>query len=123
MSDVTNIAIERLNRELKAFGSKDKKADVIKMAVHAALVNFAQQDDEFAQAIAQAEVSLSDCCSSIVKGSGNSLSDLDAYRKAVQFYFPGAEIRFEMEIDLIGDAGSPGARPTGGLVLNLEDFI
>ena len=35
---------------------------------------------------------------------GSSISDLEAYKKAVQFYFPGAEIKFHMTIDLIGKA-------------------
>ena len=36
----------------------------------------------------------------VAKGVGNSISDLEAYRKAVQFYFKGADIRFHMVIDL-----------------------
>ena len=35
---------------------------------------------------------------SVAKDVGSSISDLDAYKKAVQFYFPGAEIEFQMKI-------------------------
>lgn len=34
--------------------------------------------------------------------AGEVLSDLEAYRKAVQFYFPNAEISFSMNINLTG---------------------
>ena len=44
---------------------------------------------------------------------GNSISDLDAYKKAVRFYFPGAEIRMELTIDLIGEAGEEPAGRAG----------
>ena len=48
----------------------------------------------------------------VASGVGNSISDLDAYKKAVKFYFPGAEIRMELTIDLIGAAGEEPAGQT-----------
>lgn len=35
---------------------------------------------------------------------GDSISDLEAYKKAVQFYFPGAVVNMQLTIDLIGTA-------------------
>ena len=63
----------------------------------------------------------------VAKGVGNSISDLDAYTKAVQFYFPGAAIRMQMSIDLIGAAGDDAketkAEAPGEIVLDLMDFL
>ena len=50
-----------------------------------------------------------DCMKAVAKGCGSSISDLDAYKKAVQFYFPGAQIRMTMTIDLIGAAAGKSA--------------
>ena len=57
----------------------------------------------------------------VEKGVGNSISDMDAYRKAVQFYFKGAEIRMVMEIDLCPNRvkEETGSRK----VLDLADFL
>ena len=65
----------------------------------------------------------------VAKSVGSSISDLEAYRRAVRFYFPGAEIRMQMTIDLIGDAGKPDTAPTGstapaaGLILDFTQFL
>ena len=95
-------------------------------AVKEALLSFVEQDGEFAQAVAQGG-GFKECMDAVAKGVGNSISDLDAYRKAVQFYFPGAEIRMHMSIDLIGAARGAGPE-TGedrkkGIILDLEDFL
>lgn len=98
-------------------------------AVLVALKDFCLQDDEFAQAVAQGG-SFADCMKSVAKGVGSSISDIEAYGKAVQFYFPGAKIHFQMTIDLIGDAAPIEPAPhtetelrSSGLVLRLADFL
>lgn len=69
------------------------------------LRNFCRQDAEFAQAVAQGG-SFAECMNAVAKGVGNCISDIDAYKKAVGFYFPGANIRTTMTIDLIGEAAA-----------------
>lgn len=106
--------------------SADRKASLMAPAVKEALLSFAAQDGEFAQAVVQGG-SFKDCMDAVARGVGNSISDLDAYRKAVRFYFPGAEIRMHMSIDLIGAARGAGSE-TGegqkkGIILDLEDFL
>ena len=98
----------------------------------ATLETFCRQDEEFAQAIVQGG-SFADCMKAVAKGVGNSISDLEAYRKAVQFYFPGAEIRMVMTIDLIGAAAGPAEEPevgksaapekSTGLMLDFTQFL
>lgn len=119
-------AAERLRKELPAV--KGQKESAIKHAVQDALLNFARQDEEFAQAIAQGG-SFADCMAAVCKGIGTSISDLEAYRRAAAFYFPGADVRFEMRIELApeaddGRSGTPAPTETrSGPVIDLADFL
>lgn len=86
---------------------------------------------EFAQAVGQSSRTAAECVESAVRGCGTSISDIEVYRKAVQFYFEGATVHFNMTIDL-GDEGfsnapehseqAPGTAP-GGLSLSLDDLL
>lgn len=124
MSNWATRAVEKLESERKAVSGQ--KETVMADAVMAAIKDFCVQDEEFAQAIVQGGT-FADCMKAVAKGVGNSISDLDAYKKAVQFYFPGAKVTMQLTIDLIGDAAGDSAAETaptgGGLVLNLEDFL
>lgn len=114
-------AIEKLEKELKAFNGADNKAKAVKSAVADALKSFCEQDDEFAQAVVQNDKTLSDCCTSIMKGVGQSISDIEVYKKAVNFYFAGADIKMKMTIDLIGSAAE---KPQGKIIeLSIDDLF
>lgn len=84
-------------------GSKeklDRYGEVMKHAVRDALADFCRQDAEFAQAIVQGG-SFADCMKAVAGGVKNgAISDLEAYRRAVQFFFAGADIRMTMTINL-----------------------
>lgn len=124
-------AREKLKKELP--GVSGQKEGAVKLYVMEALLRFAEQDEEFAQAIVQGG-SFKDCVAAVCKGVGNSISDLEACRRAAAFYFPGSTVRFEMHIDLIGE-GAPsqslrdssprrgGSQEAGGLVIDLADFL
>ena len=128
MSDYLDKALEKLEKEYKS-GSYDRYASAMKAAVKKALMDFCRQDDEFSQAVVQGGT-FSDCMKAVAKSVGSSISDLEAYRRAVRFYFPGAEIHVKMTIDLIGDAGkaestqanSP-APVSAGLILDFTQFL
>ena len=116
-------AAERLRKESPSVTGA--KASAMKAAVRDALLQFASQDEEFAQAIVQGG-SFKNCMDAVAKGVGQSISDLEAYGKAAAFYFPGSKVRFEMHIDLIGDAAAPSPQGEGkerGLVLDLSAFL
>lgn len=121
MSGFTSLALEKLDKELKGFKG-GKCEGVIKSALHRALEDFCRQDDEFAQAVAQSDKTLSDCAAAAVKGCGSGISDIEVYKRAVQFYFPGADIRMTMELDLCGGAGI-GNTASGMKILDLSDFL
>ena len=126
-------ALDKLSaQQVKAVTGQKEKA--MASAVAEALRHFCRQDAEFAQAVAQGGT-LADCMKAVAKGIGNSISDLDAYKKAVKFYFPGADIHMTMRVDLIGKAAEPEPEaheqpalrvvrpePTS-LVLDLDDFF
>ena len=117
----------KLEQESKE-GTYDRYAAAMKGAVLHALIDFTQQDEEFARAVLDGG-SFADCMKAVAKGCGTSISDLEAYGKAVSFYFPGAKIRMKMTIDLIGDAANgTDAEPEDvpapkGLILDLSDFL
>ena len=96
-------------------------------AVLKALLDFCRQDAEFAQAVVQGG-SLEDCMKAVTADVGNCISDLEAYRRAVKFYFPGADVRFHMTVDLCASVrdleDEPGQKPAGvGKVLDLAAFL
>ena len=101
-----------------------QKEGAMAPSVREALGDFCRQDAEFAQAVAQGG-SFKECMAVVAKGVGNSISDLEAYRKAVQFYFKGADIRFHMVIDLCPAAEGEMATPPSAQkkILDLSDFL
>ena len=81
---------------------KESRAKLMASSIADALCDFAKQNNEFAQAIVQGG-SFIDCMTAVAKGVGNSISDLEAYRRAVNFYFPTALISFSMTINTEGN--------------------
>lgn len=63
---------------------------------------FCEQHPEFRQAVEQGG-SFADCLKHCVSGSGSSISDLEVFKRAAQFYFPEADVHFHMQIILPGD--------------------
>lgn len=126
-------AIEKLDKEHKT-GKYDRYGNAVKDAVLKALKEFVNQDEEFAQAIAQSSGTFQQCVETAMKGCGSSISDIEVYRRCVQFYFKGATVDFKMEINLIGEAAKSQtlaetmeektAKPeTKKISLSLLDFI
>ena len=98
-----------------------QKENAMAPSVREVLTDFCRQDAEFAQAVAQGG-SFKDCMAAVAKGVGGSFSDLEAYRKAVRFYFKGADVRFRMEIDLCPTA-EEAPRSAQKKILDIADFL
>lgn len=90
MEGFVNQAIAKIESGIAAV--KGQKENVVKRSVADALISFCRQQEEFAQAVVQSEKTFADCVAHVVAGCGNSLSDIEAYRKAVGFWFPGAVV-------------------------------
>lgn len=103
--------------------------NVVKPYVLDEICIFAKQNSEFAQAIEQSDKSFADCLKATVKGAGASLEDLEVYKRAVAFYFPGADIKCTMTLDL-GDGGFSNSdsktsteADSGKLQLDLDSLL
>lgn len=126
MSGWRKQAADKLEREIS--GVKGLKETAMKKPVKDALLSFCEQDEEFAQAVAQGG-SFPDCMKAVANGIGHSISDLEAYRRAVAFYFPGADIQMTMRVNLCasvnpdGEDGRETPPPSKGIMLNLSDFL
>ena len=116
--DFEQEALKKLEKEFQTVSGQKETA--MKQAVREALESFIRQDGEFAQAVAQGGT-FADCMKAVAKDVGNSISDLDAYKRAVQFYFKGADVEMTLWIRLAGDPEKPAERKT--IVLDLEDFL
>lgn len=103
MSDkeIINAAVDRLHQQDKE-AKYDRYGQIMHKAVRDALCEFCRQNAEFARAICQTDKHLDGCLKHVAQGCGNGISDLDAFTRAVQFYFSGATISFKMLID-VGD--------------------
>lgn len=95
------------------------------------LILFSQQDAEFAQAVVQGGT-FADCMKAVAKGcGGTSLSDEEAIRRSVRFYFPGADVKFHMELNLcasveVNEEPTPMPAPEPKVerkILSLEDYL
>lgn len=117
---------EKLTAELKNVKLGRHETEV-KNAVLRTICKFCEQNAEFKQAIEQSDKSFSDCLTATVKGAGASLEDLDVYKRAVAFYFPGADIKCTMTLDL-GDNGFSNSKTSteadsGKLQLDLDSLL
>lgn len=117
---MNDMAIKKIQTELAAFNGGNVE-NVMKKEVATALCDFCRQDKAFADAVAHGG-SFADCMASVAKNFGFGISDIEAYKRAVQFFFPGAVIEMKMTIDISGEAEKQKLKGSA-LVLNLMDFI
>ena len=103
---------------------KEMHASAMKGDVRNALLEFCAQSEEFCRAVEQGG-SFKDCMAAVAKKCGNCISDLEAFRRAVAFYFPTATIHFEMKINTEGnnalEADSSAAAPSA-ITMSLDDL-
>lgn len=120
-----DLAIQKLANELSELKKPSQHIKVMMQPVHDTLVDFCKQDDEFAQAVYQGG-SFRECMDTVAAGVSSSISDLEAYRRAVQYYFPGADIRVQMSVNLCagveGEEDAAPAKPEP-VVLDLFDLL
>lgn len=105
--DYIENAINKIREEYDKLKGLSQYAKVVAPYVRDELEVFCKQDKEFAQAVVQTDKKLKDCIESTVKGCKDSVSDLTVYKRAVEFYFPGATVHMTLTIDLIGSAAAP----------------
>ena len=117
-------AITRLEKEKEKV--RDSKSLPVCAAVVAALSEFCRQEEEFAEAVLQSDKGLIGCMDAVMKGVGPNksvLSDLEAYQRAVGYFFPGADVKFHMTVDLIGSAAAEEIPRAQVLDFDLFDLL
>lgn len=95
-------ACDKLEREAKA-GKFGQKENAMKKAVAAALKEFCRQSAELCERVIKGG-SFEECMKAVAKGVGNSISDIEAYRRAVAYYWKEAKISFVMKVEEAGAA-------------------
>ena len=90
--NIVSQAKEKINKEFETLGNVGKKEQAVSSYVHNILCDACDQSEEFASVIWSFKRTLKDCLVSIMKNTGNAISDIDVYRNAIQFYFPNSEI-------------------------------
>lgn len=93
----------KLEDENKAFKG-GREAQAVRKYILKTLICFTDQEPRFAEVVCNTKRTFSECCAAVVHNAGGMISDLDAYRRAVQFYFPNAEVEFIMNVKLTGAA-------------------
>lgn len=116
------LAAKKLAEERET-GKFDRYGNAMKDKVCEKLTDFCRQDEEFAQAVVQGGT-FSECMAAVAKGIGSSISDEEAYGRAVQFYFPGAAVHVQMTVDLAPHSHDEDTdrAPRKAVTLNLADF-
>ena len=137
--NISDRAADKLSKELeraeKAFKGSTPMLEIKRTLVGPIckmLTKFCYQDEEFAQAVMRSEKELMDNVADIVKDvtrSNPSLSDVEAYVRAVRFYLPAAEVVCSFRIILPNEYDADlldlGAEPRPGdgqaIILDLLD--
>ena len=103
--DYPVLAAEKIAAELKDFSGGNKEKAISKFAA-SELTHYCEQSPKFAEVVYKTRRTLSDCCAQVMKGTGNYVSDIDVYRGIVRAYFPNADVKFLMNIEINGAAPS-----------------
>ena len=100
-----SMAVEKIAEELKKFygGQKEK---CVSSHVAAQVTHFCEESPIFAEVVYKTRRTLSDCCAEVLKGTKEFASDIDVYRGIVRSYFPNADVKFLMDIEINGAAPS-----------------
>lgn len=104
-SNYPSLAAEKIAAELKDFSGGQKEKAISKFAAET-LTHFCEESAQFALVVYKTRRTLSDCCAEVMKGTGNYVSDIDVYRGIVRAYFPNADVKFLMNIEINGAAPS-----------------
>ncbi len=107
-------SVEKLHQELKnPEKGISKQAAALMKPICEMLIAFCRQDTRFADAVFEKKETLSDCVKAVANGVAYMISDVDAYKKAVQFYFPAADVDFKCVIVLPAEKSGVVTRGIG----------
>ena len=114
MTQVQIDAIRKLTEaKVKTF---QNKRDFLVPHLREALCGFVEQDEDFAAAVMAEGKSLEGCVNDlkVPQGSNVSMSAYDAYRMAVQYFSPEADVELSMKISV------PSKKQTSAKILTIS---
>lgn len=126
MKQVQVKAVEKLQDAKQKEGANGRYATAVYESVRDALIGFCEQNEEFADAILQQDKTLGECCGTIMQNCGQSISDVEVYARAVNFYFPGAKVEMKMTVYMSEFEKEDAAKSQTSakiLDLKLEDLL
>lgn len=107
-------AITKLKQEIKSSGKLLSRLETAMLEpVGNMLISFCRQDQRFADAVFEKKETLTDCMHAVSKGVTYSISDVEAYKRAVQFYFPAADVDFKCVVVLPAEKSGVVTRGIG----------
>lgn len=97
---MSNDRVETIQARLTEEGKKvtNRAALVMRDEVIKALVSFCEQSEQFAECLHDTEKTFADCMKKVAANPGTGISDAEAYRRAVKFYMPDADVECTMTI-------------------------
>ena len=107
--------ITKLEQEIKNPGKLSRIEAAMLEPVGKMLISFCRQDARFASAVFEKKETLSECMHEVSKGVTYAISDVEAYKRAVTFYFPAAEVDFKCVIVLPAEKKGVVTRGIGGV--------
>lgn len=105
LKNYQNLAAEKIAAELNSF-TGGRKEKCISSHAAAEVTHFCGESPAFAEVVYKTKRTLSDCCAEVVKDAKDYISDIDVYRGIVRAYFPNADVKFLMNIEINGAAPS-----------------
>lgn len=118
MSEIIEQAKAKLNEEVKTF-----KGDPYGMVVYKDLAETLKQfcsEEWFADAILKSEKTISDCCKAILSDVSQGISDVEVYKRAVEFYVPGSTVKCQLSVCR---SWNEAREPAGSAVISLLDLL
>ena len=117
MTQTQTDAVRKLRED--SFTPKDRQKKFLKPYIVDQLCAFCEQSPEFSKAVLEKHKTLSGCLDSL-KITERYHSDLEVYKKAVQYFFPDAVIENKMEIRTAKKQTSGNSKV---LSMRFEDFF
>lgn len=96
MLDIVEQAKQKLENDVTNF-----KGDQCGRVVYKDLAKTLEQfcsEDWFAEAILNSDKTLSECCKAILSDVHQGISDVEVYKRAVEFYVPGSTVKCQLSV-------------------------
>lgn len=118
MSELIERAKKKLDEENKNF-SGDQYGTVVHKDLAEALKNFCSEE-WFADSIVKSDKTLSDCCKAILSDVQEGISDVEVYKRAVEFYVPGSTVKCQLSVCR---SWEDARNPADSRVISLLDML